>query len=163
MQTASDLGVDKVRFVGFDFDGVFTDNRVYVLETGQEMVVCNRSDGIGLEGLRRVGVEFAIFSTEANPVVQARARKLKTECHSGLTDKVGRFRQVLEERGIPLSEAAFLGNDTNDLECLRAAGLPAVVADAHPEVFSSAKLVLSNRGGNGAVRELCDLIVRART
>jgi len=153
----------KIRYVGFDFDGVFTDNRVYVSETGQEMVVCTRSDGIGLEELRKVGVDFAIFSTEVNPVVQARARKLKTECHSGLERKVERFLSVLKAKGISPIEAAFVGNDLNDLECLKAVGLAVVPRDAHPDVVGVAGMVLEKNGGQGAVRELCDRIVRAHS
>lgn len=153
--------LDQIKFVAFDFDGVFTDNRVIVSETGQESVICNRSDGIGLERLRQINIPFAVFSTEANPVVAARCRKLKIPCFSGLSglnDKLNCLKQVINEKGISLDQVAFVGNDINDLPCFRAVGLPVAVSDAWVEVRKEASLVLTRAGGFGSVREFCDLL-----
>lgn len=153
--------IGRIRLVAFDFDGVFTDNMVYVFEDGSEAVRCNRSDGIGLQKLRQAGIETIIISTEVNPVVSARARKLRIDCIQNCLDK----RAVLEERtakiGITLDQAAFVGNDINDLACLTAVGLPIVVKDAHPDVVAIAKYQTRNPGGHAAVREVCDMIIKS--
>ena len=151
-----------VRLAVFDFDGVFTDNRVWVNEHGEESVSCSRSDGLGLRRLDAVGLPYLIVSTEASPVVQARAAKLRAECVSGVDDKLA----VLEERAArheaSLGEVAYVGNDVNDAACLGAVGLPVVPADAWPEVASLARWVLSRPGGRGCVREFCDAVWEAR-
>ncbi len=152
----------RVRLVAFDFDGVFTDNKVYVTQDGHESVRCTRADGIGLGQLRAVGVESIVLSTEPNPVVSARCRKLGIPCEQGLDDKLEALRKVLEQRGLTPEDAAYVGNDVNDLDCLRAVGLPIVVADAHPDVMDAAAWRTRTPGGEGAVREVCDRIVAAR-
>jgi len=149
----------RVRFVAFDFDGVFTDNRVWVNERGEELLAFSRSDGLGLRRLDEVGVRYLIVSMESNPIVSARAQKLQADCVQGVEDKL----TVLRERaGDELDDVAYVGNDINDAACLRAVGLPVVPADAWPEVLPLARLVLSRPGGNGCVRELCDAIWEAQ-
>ena len=150
----------KIRLVAFDFDGVFTDNMVYVLEDGTEAVRCFRSDGLGLQKLEQLGIETAIISTEANPVVSARARKLKIRCVQDCRDKRAALESIAKESGISLTEVAFVGNDINDLPCLECVALPIVVQDAHPDVVSTARYQTKNPGGHGAVREVCDLFER---
>jgi 3-deoxy-D-manno-octulosonate 8-phosphate phosphatase (KDO 8-P phosphatase) len=147
----------KIKLVAFDFDGVFTDNMVYVFEDGSEAVCCFRSDGIGLQKLKQLGIETIIISTEANPVVSARARKLKIRCVQDCPDKRKALENIAQETGISLREMAFVGNDINDLECLTSVDLPIVVQDAHPDVIPLAAYRTRNRGGHGAVREVCDL------
>jgi 3-deoxy-D-manno-octulosonate 8-phosphate phosphatase (KDO 8-P phosphatase) len=149
--------VYKIRLVAFDFDGVFTDNMVFVFEDGSEAVRCFRSDGIGLKKLKKLGVETVIISTESNPVVSARARKLKIRCFQNCEDKRKTLESLAQEMGISLTEIAFVGNDINDLPCLTSVGLPIVVKDAHPEVIPLAVYRTRNCGGHGAVREVCDL------
>ncbi len=151
-----------LRLLVLDFDGVLTDNRVYVAETGQETVVCNRSDGLGLEALKHQGVEIIVLSTEKNRVVEARCAKLGLLCRSGLQEKLAALRRLMQERGLASHEVAYVGNDRNDLECLAHVGLPIAVADAWPEVLRRARWVTERSGGAGAVREVCDRIVRAR-
>lgn len=151
-----------IRFVAFDFDGVFTDNRVYVSQEGVESVCCNRSDGLGLRRLDEAGVEYMILSTEENPVVTMRAAKLKIACRQGLADKAAVLDEERRRRGLDWAQVAFVGNDINDAGCLRQAGLPVLVADAFDEVKPLAKLVLMSKGGAGAVRELCDMLWHAR-
>jgi len=149
--------VGRIRLVAFDFDGVFTDNMVYVFEDGSEAVRCFRSDGIGLQKLTRMGIETVIISTESNPVVSARARKLKIQCVQDCEDKRAILEDIAQHKGISLSEVAFVGNDINDLQCLTCVALPIVVQDAHPDVIPVALYQTKRPGGHGAVREVCDL------
>lgn len=152
----------RVAFLGIDFDGVMTDNTVFVFEDGREAVRCSRLEGFGLRRLDGAGVAAAIISTEANPVVSARAAKLKLPCYQNIDDKVAALGDLLESRGIGWDEAAFIGNDINDAEVLKRVGLPVVVADAHECLNALNAFRTSRRGGDGAVRELCDAIADAR-
>lgn len=149
--------IRKIRLIAFDFDGVFTDNMVYVFEDGAEAVRCFRGDGIGLRTLERLGIEVIIISTETNPVVSARARKLRVRCVQDCSDKRAVLEGIVAEKGISLAEVAFVGNDINDQACLTSVGLPIVVQDAHPAVIPLALYRTKRRGGYGAVREVCDL------
>ncbi len=142
-----------------DFDGVLTDNRVWVDQNGNESVCCCKEDSLGLSLLRRRGFPIVILSTETSPVVMHRAAKLKIPCQAGLADKTAAFRQLLAQRGLDPAQVIFIGNDVNDLGCLREAGCGLVVADAHPRARAAAAGVLSRPGGNGAVREVCEAIL----
>jgi N-acylneuraminate cytidylyltransferase len=154
------LGVDALVT---DFDGVHTDNRVRVDEHGVESVVAHRGDGLGVSQLRAAGIPVLILSTEENPVVAKRAHKLKVEARHGISDKAASLREWAASRKIPLSRVAYLGNDVNDLECLALVGWPVAVADAHSDVLHAARLILTRKGGDGAVRELADRILNERT
>ncbi|SEH30073.1 KdsC family phosphatase [Magnetospirillum fulvum] len=151
-----------LRMVLFDFDGVFTDNRVWTFEDGREAVSSSRFDGIGLRRLERSGVVPFVLSTEENPVVSARCRKLRIACVQGSADKGASLDRLLEEHGLTERQVGFLGNDVNDIPCLTRVGLPMVVSDAHPDVISYAMLRTNTPGGHGAVREVCDLIAKVR-
>ena len=155
--------VRAVKLVAFDFDGVFTDNSVYVFEDGSEAVRCSRSDGIGLRKLDRLGVETIIISTEVNRVVAERAEKLKIRCVHGVEDKRAKLQSIADEHGFDLVDVAFVGNDVNDLGCLEVVGLPIAVQDAYPEVLRLAKYTTKTLGGYGAVREVCDLFDKVRS
>jgi N-acylneuraminate cytidylyltransferase len=150
----------KIDLVISDFDGVITDNRVWVNEDGIEYVAAYRSDSIGVQLLRELGVEVMILSSEPNRVVEARARKMGVEViHGvGIHDKGRVMREVLERKGIQAENVIFVGNDVNDLPCFEVAGWSVAVADAYPELLHAADFVLSKPGGHGALRELCDLI-----
>lgn len=152
-----------IRLVAFDFDGVFTDNMVYVFEDGSEAVRCFRSDGLGLRKLERIGISPVIISTETNQVVLLRSQKLKIRCEYGCEDKRATLDTIVREMGISLEQVSFVGNDINDLPCLTCTGLPIVVRDAHPDVIPSALYQTRARGGRGAVREICDLFEGALT
>lgn len=152
--------IPGLRLVAFDFDGVFTDNTVYVAQDGTESVRCWRGDGLGLQKLRRLGIEMLIISTETNAVVTARANKLKIRAIQGCEDKLSTLREVVQQHGITLAETAFMGNDINDATCLQAVGLPVVVQDAHEDVLPYALYQTTRLGGFGAVREFCDLVER---
>lgn len=155
--------VRRLRLIVFDFDGVFTDNAVYVFEDGREAVRCWRGDGLGLQRLRELGIEACVLSTEKNPVVARRAQKLGLPCVQGVADKLASLKALTRERQVDMSEVAFMGNDINDRDCLAEVGLPIVVADAHPAVTALARYRTARPGGHGAVREVCDLIDEIRS
>jgi N-acylneuraminate cytidylyltransferase len=145
-----------------DFDGVHTDDSVRVAEDGTESVTVSRADGMGVGLLRAAGIPLMILSTEVNPVVGARARKLRVDVAQGVADKPSALRAWAEGRGIPLSRIAYLGNDVNDLGCLDIVGWPVAVPGAHPLVLAAARLVLDRPGGAGAVRDLAERVLAAR-
>jgi YrbI family 3-deoxy-D-manno-octulosonate 8-phosphate phosphatase len=145
-----------------DFDGVHTDDRVIVSADGNEYVIANRADGMGVRLLREAGVPMLILSTEVHSVVAARARKLQVDVIHGSDDKAAALEYWAEEHGVDLSRVAYLGNDVNDLGCLALVGWPISVSDAKPEVRAAARIVLSSPGGHGAVRELAERILRGR-
>ncbi len=146
-----------------DFDGVHTDDTAWVDAEGRELVRVSRSDGHGVARLREAGIPVLILSAETNPVVAARAAKLQVEVRHGVADKGVVLAEWAEARGIRLDRIAYLGNDEGDLPALALVGWPVAVADAVPSVRGIARLVLDRRGGTGAVRELAELIVGART
>lgn len=150
---------EGIKLVILDFDGVLTDNRVWTDQNGHELVASNRSDSEGLSRLRSRGVEAVVLSKEVNPVVAARCRKLKLPFLQGIEDKGPALNTMLKQRGVNPMRVAYLGNDTNDLPCFPLVGWAVVVADAQPEVKRQADFVLTHNGGQGAVRELCDLIL----
>ncbi|KAB8182690.1 NTP transferase domain-containing protein [Nonomuraea phyllanthi] len=145
-----------------DFDGVHTDDRAYVDSDGREMVLVSRSDGMGVSLLRRSGVKVLVMSTEHNPVVAARARKLGVPVLQGLADKRTVLRDWLAIEGLDPARVAYVGNDVNDLGPMAEVGWPVATPDAHPRVRAAARTVLTRPGGSGAVRELCDRVVAAR-
>ena len=153
----------KMRMVFFDFDGVFTDNRVIISENGEESVVCNRSDGIGLNMLRSFGLEMLVLSTETNSVVAARSEKLEISCIHGCENKLETMNSVLSEKGIGSSEASFVGNDVNDYACMTNVAIAVCVNDAFAEIKQISDIVLQRKGGDAAVREFCELVRLART
>jgi 3-deoxy-D-manno-octulosonate 8-phosphate phosphatase (KDO 8-P phosphatase) len=154
--------LERIRFAVFDFDGVFTDNRVWVNERGEELLAFSRSDGLGLRRLEEAGVKPLIVSMESNPIVAARAAKLEVDCAEGIHDKLTLVRERADALGVSLEDTAYVGNDINDAECLRAVGLPVVPADAWPEVTPLAAWVLTRAGGTGCVREFCDAVWEAK-
>jgi len=165
MRKLLDVGVAlaEVQLVVFDFDGVLTDNTVTVSEAGTESVNCWRSDGLGLSRVASLGVKLAIVSTESNPVVTARARKLNIYCVQGVSDKRDAVEKLCAHYNIASSYTMYVGNDINDIAAFQVVGWPIAVADAYPEVHSHVRCVTSRQGGRGAVREICDLLYQART
>jgi len=147
-----------IQLIVFDFDGVFTDNTVYVTQDGIESVRCWRSDGLGLSRLREIGVQTFIISTEANPVVTTRANKLKIPCKQGVDDKAAAILATCKELDIAPEHTMFVGNDINDIPGFKIIGVPVAVADAYPEVDTHVLFCTDKPGGSGAVREVCDLV-----
>jgi D-sedoheptulose 7-phosphate isomerase len=151
---------DPIGLIVFDFDGVFTDNKVYTAQDGTELVACDRADGLGLDRLRDLAVPMMILSTETNPVVAARARKLKLPVEQSCGDKAAWLKDHLAAKGIDPATVIYMGNDLNDLAAMGLVGFTVAPADAHPEIRKIASLVLTREGGRGAVRELSDFISR---
>lgn len=153
---------ETVQMIICDFDGVVTDNLVLTDEKGKESVSASRSDSMHIKTLREKGVEVMILSSEPNPVVKARAKKMGVEAiHGiGMQDKGRVMREVLERKNVKAENVIYIGNDLNDLPCFEIAGWSVAVADAYPEVIRAADYVLTKNGGHGAVRELCELVLR---
>lgn len=152
----------NVRLVVFDFDGVMTDNRVWVDAEGHEFVAAYRSDSLGIYALNALNIETLVLSAETNKAVQARCDKIGIPVLQGANDKAPVLQAYLKERGISPSEVIYMGNDINDLPCFPLVGCAVTVADAQSQVLRSADMVLTHTGGHGAVRELCDLLVQSR-
>jgi len=152
----------KTQLIIFDFDGVFTDNRVAVADDGTEIVSCWRSDGLGLSRIKALNINLYIISTELNPVVSVRATKLGVQCKQGVENKAMAVVAICEQLRVMIKDTVFLGNDINDVSALQLVGMPVVVNDAYPEVLPFAKYRTRKRGGYGAVRELCDIIYKAK-
>ncbi|MEU2181631.1 acylneuraminate cytidylyltransferase [Streptomyces thermolilacinus] len=140
--------------VVLDFDGTQTDDRVLIDADGRELVAVHRGDGLGVAALRRAGLHLLILSTEKNPVVAARARKLHVPVLHGIDRKDAALKHWCEEYGIDPQRVLYAGNDVNDLPCLALVGWPVAVADAHAAVRAAARAVTATRGGAGAVREI---------
>lgn len=155
----SPLDVDAVVT---DFDGVHTDDGAQVDQDGRETVTVSRSDGMGVRLLLEADVRFCILSTETNPVVSARATKLRVPVAQGVRDKRSALLTWMDDEGLDPARVAYVGNDVNDLGGMSVVGWPIAVADSHPRVLAAARLVLSRPGGAGAVREVCERVLAAR-
>ena len=152
----------EIKLIIFDFDGVITDNFVLTDEDGKEMITASRSDSMHIGTLRKKGVETMILSTEPSPVVAARAKKIGVDVIQGIgiSEKGRVMRDVLTKKTIKPEHVIFVGNDLNDLPCFEIAGWAVAVADAYPEVLRAADFVLSRKGGHGAMRELCEIVLK---
>ncbi|MFF5043269.1 cytidylyltransferase domain-containing protein [Streptomyces nigra] len=154
LPTAADIDA-----VVLDFDGTQTDDRVLIDSDGREFVAVHRGDGLGIAALRRSGLKLLILSTEQNPVVAARARKLRIPVLHGVDRKDLALKQWCEEQGIAPERVLYVGNDVNDLPCFALAGWPVAVASAHDVVRGAARAVTTAPGGDGAVREIAGWIL----
>lgn len=156
---AAPLDVDAVVT---DFDGVHTDDGAHVDQDGRETVSVSRSDGMGVRLLLEADVRFCILSTETNPVVRARATKLRVPVTHSLSDKQSALLTWMDDEGLDPARVAYVGNDVNDLGGMSVVGWPVAVPNAHPRVLAAARLVLTRPGGAGAVREVCERVLAAR-
>ncbi|MFI2375217.1 cytidylyltransferase domain-containing protein [Streptomyces sp. NPDC018964] len=150
---------DDIDAVVLDFDGTQTDDRVLIDSDGREFVSVHRGDGLGIAALRRSGLRLLILSTEQNPVVAARARKLKIPVLHGIDRKDLALKQWCEEQGIAPERVLYVGNDVNDLPCFALVGWPVAVASAHDVVRGAARAVTTLPGGDGAIREIAGWIL----
>ncbi|MCI0537713.1 MAG: HAD hydrolase family protein [Verrucomicrobiales bacterium] len=148
------------KLVVFDFDGVLTDNRVWVFQDGREAVACDRRDGLAFDALRREGITALILSTERNPVVAARAFKLNVPVIHGSGDKRAALRSYCRVQKIRLKDVLYVGNDLNDWLVMGIVGLPVCPADAHPKIKAMSKIVLSAHGGAGVAREIAEQLLK---
>jgi len=153
----------ECKLLVLDFDGVLTDNKVYINQDGKEMVRCDRGDGLGLELLRKhTDVDVSIISKEKNPVVVTRAKKLKIKCINGVDDKITILKKEVKLKKLPPKQVCFVGNDLNDAKCIKWVGLGIAVNDAHPKIISIADYQTTKNGGDGAAREVCELLLLSK-
>lgn len=142
--------------VFLDFDGVLTDNKVYVNELGQESVRCDRGDGLAINALQKLEIPVFIVSTETNPVVSQRAKKLKVRCVQGVAYKPTAIQSLAQELQRDLSTACYVGNDINDLRAMSLCHFRVAPADSHAAILDTANIVLQTKGGDGVLRELLE-------
>ncbi|MGX1672123.1 cytidylyltransferase domain-containing protein [Streptomyces sp. NPDC055400] len=154
LPTAEDIDA-----VVIDFDGTQTDDKVLIDSDGREFVTVHRGDGLGIAALRKSGLPLLILSTEQNPVVAARARKLQIPVLHGIDRKDLALKQWCEEQGIAPERVLYVGNDVNDLPCFGLVGWPVAVASAHDVVRGAARAVTTLPGGDGAIREIATWIL----
>ncbi|MEV6106367.1 acylneuraminate cytidylyltransferase [Streptomyces sp. NPDC051940] len=145
--------------VVLDFDGTQTDDRVLIDADGREYVSVHRGDGLGIAALRRAELKLLVLSTETNPVVAARARKLRIPVLHGIDRKDEALKAWCEEHGLDPERVLYVGNDVNDLPCFGLVGWPVAVASAHDVVRRAARAVTSTPGGDGAIREIASWIL----
>ncbi len=153
------IPMESITAIVFDFDGVLTDDRVYVDQDGREMVACSRKDGLGFDMLRKTGIKLFILSTETNPVVARRAEKLRIPVVQGSKDKAESLRALASSEAFDLDTTLFVGNDINDLPAIRLCGSSACPSDAHSAVKAAATHVLETPGGQGVTREIIEKIL----
>lgn len=153
------LDAEQLDLIVYDFDGVLTDNRVVLNQDGVESVMANRSDGLAIAMLKKNGVPQLILSTETNPVVRARAAKMRIPVLNAVEDKRTTLLDYCREHGYDPKKVIFIGNDLNDRDALSAVGYPLCPADAAEEIRAMARCVLERRGGHGVARELWDRII----
>ena len=136
-----------------------TDNKVYLDQAGREMVQVNRADGLGVSGIKKLGLRQIILSTEKNPVVRQRSKKLGLTCLQGISDKTHALKKCCQKNNISLDEVAHVGNDINDLDAMELAGITFCPADAHNSIKKISDHVLKSKGGQGVVREILDHLI----
>ena len=151
------LKINHIKLLVYDFDGVMTDNKVFVDQHGNEMVQVNRADGLGIAEIRKLGIQQIILSTETNTVVSARAKKLDLFCLQGVDNKVQALVDYCENHQIGLIDVAYVGNDINDLEVMKLVGKTFCPTDAHVSIKEISQCILKSKGGEGVCRELFDL------
>jgi len=136
-----------------------TDNRVIVFQDGTEAVTVNRADGLGVDFFRKLGIHQLILSTETNPVVRARASKLRLEVIDSCDNKKIALENYCAQNGYDLNKVIYIGNDLNDLEVMKIIGFPIAPADAHLKIKKIAKLITKTKGGEGVIKELSEYII----
>lgn len=152
----------RIRLACFDVDGTLTDGRLYFDAEGRELKAFHVHDGQGLVLLRRAGVHVALVTARHSAMVERRAAELGIEAHLGVADKRACVEALCARLGLTPEQVAFMGDDLPDLSALRYAGLAVAPADAHPWVAARVHWSTRARGGEGAVRELCDLLLLAQ-
>ena len=148
----------NIDLIVYDFDGVMTNNRAIQFQDGTEAVLVSRADGWGIEQIKEKGIRQIILSTERNPVVAARGKKLGIEVIQGSDDKKSDLLDYCKRNQIDPAAVLYVGNDVNDLEAMKASGYPVAPADAHSSIIAVARFVTRAKGGEGVIRELSDLI-----
>ena len=153
---------EKIKLFVYDFDGVMTDNKVYIDQKGNEMVRVNRADGLGIAEIKQLGIKQIIISTETNSVVSTRAKKLDIKCLQGIDNKKNALKDYCREHDIYLDCVAYVGNDINDKDVMEIAGITFCPSDAHESILNISDHVFKAKGGDGVIRELLDLIINIK-
>ena len=148
----------KIKLIVYDFDGVMTDNKVYVDQDGKETVQVNRGDGLGISEIKKLGIEQIIISTEKNPIVSTRAKKLGIYCLQGIENKKDVLINFCQKNDYELEYVAYVGNDINDKEVMGIVGYSFCPVDAYGSIKKISNHILDTKGGNGVIRELLDFI-----
>jgi N-acylneuraminate cytidylyltransferase len=152
--------LSKIKALVMDFDGVHTDDKVIVFHDGKEAVICSRSDGLGLEMLNKAELKLLIISKERNKIIKKRAEKLRVPYLNAIENKETALNKWLKENSLKWHEIAYIGNDVNDVTCMYKAGISFCPRDGHNKAKSAASgLLLSHKGGDGAIREVCDILI----
>lgn len=154
--------LSSIELIVYDFDGVMTDNKVYVNHNGNEFVQVNRADGFAVSELKKRKIKQVIISTETDPVVNNRAGKLGIDCINGVSHKAKELRHYCSKHNIDPRNVVYLGNDINDKKAMELVGWPVCPNDAEESIRKISKHILSKRGGEGVVRELLDLLSASR-
>lgn len=162
----------QIKLICLDFDGVLTDNAVIHSRDGTESVIRSRADSQGVDLLFDAGlydksnyksnshkIDIIIMSREINPVVNSVAKKIKIKCTQSAYKKFEAFQEEVKKRGLDYSQVLFIGNDLNDIECIKKAGIGVAVADSYPQVLEAADYITEHQGGKGAFREICELVL----
>ena len=150
------MNIDNIEVFIFDFDGVLTNNLVYLNQEGGEMVACSRADGLAFDVLRKLKKPTFILSTEKNPVVTMRAKKIKIQAIQGVSDKVRAIENLSNKGKYDLDKILYVGNDLNDYLVMQLCGYTVCPADSHSKIKEISDVVLKTNGGNGVVRELLE-------
>jgi 3-deoxy-D-manno-octulosonate 8-phosphate phosphatase (KDO 8-P phosphatase) len=157
------LKIRGIRLLILDVDGVLTDGRIIMDDEGKETKHFNVKDGHGIKMLMRYGIDVVLLTGRKSKVVEHRARDLGiTEVHQGIHNKVEIFSEILGKRTLESNHVAFIGDDVVDIPLLKKVGFSVAVADATEEVIKSVDYITAKKGGDGAVREVCDLILRCQ-
>jgi 3-deoxy-D-manno-octulosonate 8-phosphate phosphatase (KDO 8-P phosphatase) len=152
------MTLDDIDAFVFDFDGVLTNNLVYLNQEGVESVACSRADGLAFDVLRKLNKPAFIFSTEKNSVVAMRAKKLKIPAIQGVPDKVEAIKELADDKNYNLKNILYVGNDLNDYLAMQICGYAACPIDSHPRIKEISENILTSKGGNGVVRELLEQV-----
>ena len=153
------ISIDKIDGFIFDFDGVLTDNRVFIDQNGIESVVCNRADGLGFDALRKLNKYCFILSSEKNPVVKIRADKLQIKVIQGVVNKTKAVKDLAISHNLNLNNILYIGNDLNDYNAMKICGYSACPADSHTKIKDESDFILKANGGDGVVRCLLENIL----
>ena len=152
----------SISLIIYDFDGIMTDNKVYIDQNGNETVQVNRADGLGVAEIKKLGLQQIIVSTEMNPVVSVRAKKLNLPYLQGVENKSFAISKYCKQNKISMNNVAYVGNDINDYEAMKIVGTTFCSADAHQKIKLISHHVLMSKGGEGVVREILDILTRKK-
>tara|TARA_Y100001970_G_C14226843_1_gene856223 strand:- start:1888 stop:2382 length:495 start_codon:yes stop_codon:yes gene_type:complete len=150
--------IKKLALIIYDFDGVMTNNKLFVDQNGNEIVQVNRSDGLGVSQIKKLNINQIIISTEKNPVVAARAKKLGIKCFQAVSNKKKIIIEYCRRHSVPLDFVAFIGNDINDIDGMNIVGLKFCPSDAHCSIKKISDHIMHSKGGDGVIREMLDII-----